>query len=942
MIGPLKFFSDSSRDSLLTGTNARFLEDRYRQYLDDPASVDEDWRHFFAGLDQQSAHLVKASRPAGRMAPRLTETAAAKQSSVLRVINAYRVRGHQQADIDPLGLLQPTPVPDLDPTFHGLNDSDMDQEFNTGSLAAPERMRLRDILELLRKVYCGTIGSEYMHITNTEEKRWLQARLEPMQGGARFDAEKRRDILERLTAAEGIEKYLHTKYVGQKRFSLEGSESLIPLIDELVQRGGANGVREIVLGMAHRGRLNVLVNILGKSPKDLFSEFEGKYNISELKGSGDVKYHQGFSSDIQTPGGPVHVALAFNPSHLEIVSPVVEGSVKARQLRRDDREGHSVLPVVVHGDAAFAGQGVVMETLSLSKTRGYGTGGTVHVIVNNQIGFTTSNPLDARSTLYCTEVAKMVQAPIFHVNGDDPEVVMIVTQLALDFRTQFRKDVVIDLICYRRHGHNEADEPRVTQPLMYQAIKKLPTTRELYTRRLVAEGVVTQDDANAMVTNYRDSLDAGKIVVRDFLQNVKNPYAVDWQPFLHGKWDDEVDTSVPVPRLRELAEQLQRLPDGFELHPRVKKIMDDRHKMADGELNLDWGMAETLAYASLVSKGHPIRISGQDSARGTFFHRHAALHDQKTGEVYLPLRNLFDEQSRFLVINSLLSEEAVLAFEYGYATAEPHTLVIWEAQFGDFANGAQVVIDQFISSGDAKWGRMCGLTLFLPHGYEGQGPEHSSARLERYMQLCADFNQQVCVPTTPAQFFHMIRRQAVRAFRRPLIVMTPKSLLRHKLSTSPLEDLGSGGFQVIIPEIDEHRNRDIERLVLCSGKVYFDLLEEKRKRELKNVVVIRVEQLYPFPRKQLREQMRRYKNAHEVFWCQEEPRNQGAWYQIQHHLRACVRPDQALLYAGRSASASPAAGYFSVHAEQQRKLVDSALSSLVEQDETIRKKSNVG
>ncbi len=937
MIGPLKFLSDLTRDTHLNASNAAFLEDLYAQYRENPRSIDEQWRRYFAALDQQPIAAPTAAPPA------LPEAAAAKQSAVLRLINAYRVRGHQQSDLDPLHLTDHEPVPDLDPAFHGLGDADMDVEFNTGSLAAPDRMRLRDILQLVRTVYCGTIGSEYMHITATEEKRWIQAHLEPLHGKPQFSAEVRREILEHLTAAEGIEKYLHTKYVGQKRFSLEGGESLIPLVDEIVQRAGSQGVKEIVLGMAHRGRLNALVNLLGKSPRDLFSEFEGKYDKDKIKGTGDVKYHQGFSSDIQTPGGPVHLALAFNPSHLEIVGPVVEGSVKARQVRRSDRHGESVLPVVVHGDAAFAGQGVVMEMLNLSKTRGYGTGGTIHVIVNNQIGFTISNPLDARSTLYCSEVAKMVQAPIFHVNGDDPEAVVFITQVAMDYRNQFHKDVVIDLVCYRRHGHNEADEPTVTQPLMYLAIRALPTTRQLYAERLIKDGVIDAQDAEKMVDDYRDSLDAGHIVVRDFLQNVRHEFAVDWSPYTGGHWDDETDTGVPIDTLRAFADRLQQLPEGFELQPRVAKIMADRRKMAAGELALDWGMAETLAYASLLKDGYPLRLSGQDSARGTFFHRHAALHNQADGEVYVPLRNLFDGQPQFLVINSLLSEEAVLAFEYGFATAEPHTLVIWEAQFGDFANGAQVVIDQFISSGEAKWGRLCGLTMFLPHGYEGQGPEHSSARLERFLQLCADYNQQVCVPTTPAQFFHMLRRQMVRAYRRPLIVMTPKSLLRHKLSTSQLDELAQGRFQNTIGEIDEHREEDIERVVLCSGKVYFDLLEDRRKRELTNIAIVRIEQLYPFPREEVSAHLERYANAHEVFWCQEEPRNQGAWYQIQHHLRACVRQDQALIYAGRPAAPSPAAGYYSVHLEQQKQLVDDALSPLVEleEDVAIRKKQNV-
>ena len=938
MIGPVnKLLSTLQKDNYLHGGNVGFLEGLYAQYRDDPASVDDHWRELFARLERQTTGPAETSRlPAS-----LPEGAAAKQSAVLRLINAYRVRGHQHADTDPLGAQKKEPVPDLSPEFHGLTPPDLELEFNTGSLVGPDYMRLKDILELVESTYCGAIGAEYMYIEKTEEKRWIQSRLEPVRGRPQFQPEFRREILESLTTAEGIEKYLHTKYVGQKRFSLEGGESLIPLLDEIIQRGGKDGIKEIVLGMAHRGRLNVLINILGKSPRDLFSEFEGKHDNS-LKG-GDVKYHQGFSSDIETPGGPVHIAMAFNPSHLEIVSPVVEGSVKARQVRRGDRTGDKVLPVVIHGDAAFAGQGVVMETLNLSNTRGYGTGGTLHVIVNNQIGFTTSNPLEARSTHYCTEVAKMVQAPIFHVNGDDPDAVLFVTQIALDYRMQFHKDVVIDLVCYRRHGHNEADEPTVTQPMMYKRIKRLPTTRQIYAKRLAEEGVISEKEADLMVTAYRDSLDKGNIVVREFRKDVVGEHLVDWSPYKNSKWTDSSDTTLPIKKLKDLADRLQQLPQGFVLHPRVNKIMGDRQKMAAGELPLDWGMAETLAYASLLNDDVSVRLSGQDSGRGTFFHRHAVLFNQTTGEPYVPLRNLFDDKNKaqFLVINSLLSEEAVLGFEFGYATADPTTLVIWEAQFGDFANGAQVVIDQFISSAETKWGRLCGLTMFLPHGYEGQGPEHSSARLERFLQLCAQYNQQVCVPTTPAQFFHMLRRQMLRSYRKPLVVMTPKSLLRHKLATSSVEELASGKFQNTIPEIDPHDDPAIERIVLCSGKVYYDLLEQRRKRELTNVAIVRIEQLYPFPRKEVTATMQRYRNAHEVFWCQEEPRNQGAWYQIQHHLRACIRTDQALLYSGRSASPAPAEGYYSLHLEQQKKLVDHALSSFIEEDETTVRKQSV-
>jgi len=923
MIGPVKSISYPSTP--LNGNNAAYLEDLYHRYIEDPGALDEQWRLYFQSLDQGTSEATYL--PAGAPA-KMSEAGAAKQAAVLRLINAYRVRGHQVSESDPLNFYEREPVPDLAPEYHGLTEADMAQEFDTGSFAVADRMRLADIVTAVRKIYCGSAGIEYYYITNTKKRRWLQARIEPALGdwSSRFAAETRRELLEHLTAAEGIERYLHTKYVGQKRFSLEGGESLIPMLKEIIQRGGANGIKEFVLGMAHRGRLNVLVNILGKSPGDLFGEFEGKYNSDELIVSGDVKYHQGFSSDVDTPGGPVHLALAFNPSHLEIVSPVVEGSVKARQLRRDDREGKTVLPVIVHGDAAFPGQGVVMETLNLSKTRGYGTGGTVHIIVNNQIGFTTSNPLDTRSTLYCTEVAKMVQAPIFHVNGDEPDAILFFTQLALDYRMEFGMDVLLDINCYRRHGHNEADEPRVTQPLMYKTISALPTTRKLYADRLVAEGVLKPEEPDQIVARYRQLLDEGKVVAKNALDKVDNPYAVDWNPYIRSKWSMDIETGVAASTLNDLALRLLGIPDGFELHPRIVKIMEDRRKMAEGKSPLDWGMAENLAYATLINEGYPVRISGQDSGRGTFFHRHATLHDQNSREVYVPLRNLYDGQPRFLVINSVLSEEAVLAFEYGYATAEPSTLVIWEAQFGDFANGAQVVIDQFISSGETKWGRLCGLTMYLPHGYEGQGPEHSSARLERYLQLCADNNQQVCVPTTPAQFYHLIRRQAIRKFKRPLVVMTPKSLLRHKLSTSQLSDLESGQFQLIIPEMEPLESDTVKRVVLCSGKVYFDLLEERQRRNIQDTALLRVEQLYPFPRDELRSELARYPSADEVFWCQEEPRNQGAWYQIQHHILACTKDTQSIHYSGRAPSPSSAAGYHSIHAKQQKQLVDEALS----------------
>ncbi len=928
--------------SAYSGGNAAFIEAIYERYLQDPASIDPAWRDHFDALQSDTprpgadvphepvranfARLARERRAALPAAACLSPLAAEKQAAVLRLINAYRVRGHQHARLDPLELSPREDVPDLAPSFHHLGPADMETVFNTGSLYAPDRMKLADIIDLVQQVYCGTLGSEYMHITDTAQKRWIQKRLEGYRGRPEMTDEQRVWLLTLLTGAEGLEKYLHTRYVGQKRFSLEGGDALIPLLDELVQRAGTKGVAEVVIGMAHRGRLNVLTNILGKPPEVLFAEFEGRAKRRGIMSSGDVKYHGGFSCDVDTPGGIVHVALGFNPSHLEIVGPVIEGSVRARQHRRRDVKGERVLAVVLHGDAAFAGQGVVMETFNMSQARGYGTGGTVHVVINNQIGFTTSNPLDSRSTLYCTDVAKMVQAPIFHVNGDDPEAVIFATRIAFDFRNQFHKDVIIDLICYRRHGHNEADEPAVTQPVMYQKIRRHPTVRALYGQQLVAQGLVTPEQTQALVEDYRSSLEEGVVRARPVLCALEKPYHVDWHPFHGTRWDHPAHTGFDAEHFRALALRLTELPPGFELHPRVQKLVEDRRKMANGDQLADWGFAETMAYATLLDQGHPIRLSGQDAGRGTFFHRHAVLHDQRTGDSLVPLQHLRSDQPDFVVIDSLLSEEAVLAFEYGYATAEPHTLTVWEAQFGDFANNAQVVIDQFICSAGAKWGLYCGLVMLLPHGYEGQGPEHSSGRIERYLQLCAEHNMQVCVPSTPAQIFHLLRRQLRRPYRRPLVVFTPKSLLRHRLATSSLEELCRGGFQPVIDEIDAIEPEEVTEIVLCAGKVYFDLLEARRTRTIQNVAVVRVEQLYPFPRDQLALVLRHYPNAKTIAWCQEEPQNQGAWDQIKHRIRRQLGDGQRLYYVGRAAAAAPSTGYRELHVHEQETLVDEALT----------------
>jgi 2-oxoglutarate dehydrogenase E1 component len=929
------------RSSPFAGANAAYLEELYEAYLLDPASIDPSWRRHFEALPRVagSAHdvshdevrdrfrrLARApltrSATAAAAAP-VDSAAAQKQVHVLQYINAHRVRGHQGASLDPLGLADTTSLPELDIRFHGLTDNDLDTVFETGSLVGPKRATLREISDIVRRTYCGTVGAEYMHITDTQEKRWLQSSLESVRGVPPYPPEVRRRLLERLTAAEGLEHYLHAKYVGQKRFSLEGSESLIPMLDELLLRAGAAGVKEVVIGMAHRGRLNVLVNIMGKTPTELFKEFEGK---AQQAGTGDVKYHMGFSSDVETPGGPLHLALAFNPSHLEIVNPVVQGSVRARQDRRHDRYGAQVLPIVIHGDAAFAGQGVVTETFNLSQARGYTTRGTVHIVVNNQIGFTTSARQDARSTLYCTDAAKAIGAPIFHVNGDDPEAVLFVTEIALDYRMTFRKDVVIDLVCYRRHGHSEADEPTVTQPLMYQRIRALPTTRALYAQKLLDAGVIDRDTPVTLLKTCQQALDAGTCVMPRIVPKEKADYAyaTDWSAFTGGECGD-VDTRLDLESIRRFTDRMLHVPEGFELHPNVAKVFDNRRKMAAGALGMDWGYAETLAYAALLHEGFSVRLSGQDSGRGTFFHRHAVLHGVKDDATYVPLRTMFEGQPNFSAINSPLTEEAVLAFEYGYATADPKTLVIWEAQFGDFANNAQVVMDQFISAGEQKWNRLCGLAMFLPHGYEGQGPEHSSARLERYLQLCAQRNMFVAVPTTPAQFFHLIRRQMRWPCRKPLVVMTPKSLLRHRLSVSNLEDLTQHGFQMVIGENNGHDPAQVRTVVMCSGKVYYDVLEKQREQNRHDVAILRIEQLYPFPIKELADEFERYPNARRFVWCQEEPKNQGAWYPSQHHIWPLLPPGVLLEYAGRPMMASPAVGDYALHVRQLNELVAQAL-----------------
>ncbi|MCL2344512.1 MAG: 2-oxoglutarate dehydrogenase E1 component [Desulfobulbus sp.] len=934
--------------TLYFGGNAPFVEELYEQYLNDPTAVSPEWREYFDRLAQMPgfvardvahapviAAFAELAKDGGfrPTAPASASTEHKKQSAVGQLVTAYRSLGTRWADLDPLKRLPRPKIDQLEPSFYGFTDADMGQTFSVGSLKGlPAEAKLGDILETLRQTYCGTIGVEYMYITDYKEKRWLQERIESIRARPSFNVEQKKRILERLTAAETLERYLHTKYVGQKRFSLEGGESLIVAMDEAIRSGGAQGVDEVVVGMAHRGRLNVLVNTLGKAPSMLFAEFEGKKK-TDLS-AGDVKYHMGFSSDVNTPGGACHLTLAFNPSHLEIVNPVVEGSVYARQIRRGEGSKRKVMPVLIHGDAAVAGQGVNQEMLNFAQTRGYGVGGTLHIVVNNQIGFTTSDPRDYRSGHYCTDIFKMVDAPIFHVNGDDPEAVALVTQLAVDYRQTFLKDVVIDIICFRKLGHNEQDEPMVTQPLMYKIIAKHPGTRKLYGDKLVAEGTLAADGPERMIEEYREHLDQGELLYNPVLAGYKHPMTIDWTPFLARNYIETCDTTVPMAELQRLAKRLTDIPAGFTLHSRVRKIVEDRAAMGEGKLPVDWGMAENLAYASLLVSGYGIRISGEDVGRGTFFHRHAAFHDQNRASwdegTWMPLKHLQDKQAGFHCYDSVLSEEAVLAFDYGYATANPYELVIWEGQFGDFANGAQVVIDQFIASGEAKWGRACGLVMLLPHGYEGQGPEHSSARLERFMQACAEMNMEVCVPTTAAQVFHMLRRQAVRMQRKPLIVMSPKSLLRHKDAASPLEELANGEFQRVIGEVDRIDPKQVKRVVLCSGKVYYDLLAARREKKITDIAIVRLEQLYPFPKDSLFAELAKYPKAAEIVWTQEEPRNQGAWYWFasRHHLDSGLGSKQKLLLVSRPASSSPAVGYLAKHNEQQKAVIESALGKI--------------
>jgi 2-oxoglutarate dehydrogenase E1 component len=929
------------QDSYLASGNEEYLEEMYESYLADPQSVTPEWNKYFSEMSKRlprsapdiaHAAIREQFLQLARHSARVTAVSGVetyhdqKQESIVELIGAYRRLGHLRANIDPLNMYQGLYSPTLELGYYGFTDQDLNKTYNTGSFSGLNKSSatLSELSQGLRRVYCGTIGFEYMHINRTDEVEWIRERIEQGWANFKISKEEKLRILDRLVVADGLEKYLGFKYVGQKRFSLEGGDSLVPMLDAMVNRSAQQNVRETVIGMAHRGRLNVLVNVVGKEPQAIFSGFEGK-GILETH-SGDVKYHLGCSSNVNTPYGLMHIALAFNPSHLEIVSPVVQGSVRARQRRRRDSEQKQVLPIQIHGDAAFAGQGVVMETFNMSQLRWFAVGGSIHIVINNQVGFTTSNPKDARSTTYCTDVAKMVEAPIIHVNGNDPEAVYFAALFATDYRNTFKKDVVIDLVCYRRHGHNEADEPSATQPLMYKIIKAMPVPYLMYAEKLIKEGVIQAGDEKKMADQYRDALDTGKKVVDTNNGHSSYEFSVNWDPFNGKNWTEKAVTAVPLKKIQELAKAMENIPESFALQLQVKKMLETQRKMTEGETPINWGYAENMAYATLLDQGFPIRLCGQDAGRGTFAHRHAVLHDQNTAEIYIPLSHLSSNQAQINIVDSVLSEEAVLAFEYGYSTAEPNFLVLWEAQFGDFANGAQVVIDQFISSGEQKWQRLCGLVMLLPHGYEGQGPEHSSARLERYLQLCAQDNMQVCVPSTPAQIFHLLRRQMIRTCRKPLIVMTPKSLLRNPLAVSAMSELTDGEFQLVIPDVEKLDVKKVDRLVITSGKIYYELLQHRKDAKLNNVAIVRLEQLYPFPEEMMRKVISTYAKVKDVVWCQEEPQNQGAWSTLSTLISGVLGSEQKLRYVGRKSSASPAVGYHAVHEKEQEEIVVKALT----------------
>jgi len=971
--------------SFMQGHNAEYLEQLYAQYANDPTAVDAAWAEFFQSLgDAELDVKAEATGPswarpdwppqpgddltnaltgdwpeiapqeAKAAAKKITDKAAEKGVSVsdeavkravldslraLMLIRAYRIRGHLVADLDPLGMRAHTPHPELDPASYGFVEADMDRPIFIDLVLGLQVASMRQILEIVKRTYCGTFALQYMHISHPEEAGWLKERIEGFDKEIKFTREGRKAILNKLVEAEGFEKFLHVKYMGTKRFGLDGGEALIPAMEQIIKRGGALGVREIVVGMPHRGRLSVLANVMAKPYRAIFNEFQGgSFKPEDVDGSGDVKYHLGASSDRSFDGNSVHLSLTANPSHLEAVNPVVLGKARAKQDQVNDRERTSVLPVLLHGDAAFAGQGVVAEGFGLSGLRGHRTGGTMHIIVNNQIGFTTA-PHFSRSSPYPTDIALMVEAPIFHVNGDDPEAVVHAAKVATEFRQKFHKDVVLDIFCYRRFGHNEGDEPMFTNPIMYKKIKKQKTTLQLYTERLVRDGLIPEGEIEDMKAAFQAHLNEEFEAGKDF-----KPNKADW---LDGRWShldrekgeyERGKTSISPETFAQVSTALTRAPEGFNLHKTVGRLLETKKAMVDSGSGFDWATAEALAFGSLLTEGYPVRLAGQDSTRGTFSQRHSGLVDQETEERYYPLNNIREGQAQYEVIDSMLSEYAVLGFEYGYSLAEPNALVLWEAQFGDFANGAQIMFDQFISSGERKWLRMSGLVMLLPHGFEGQGPEHSSARLERFLQMCAEDNWIVANCTTPANYFHILRRQIHRDFRKPLVLMTPKSLLRHKMAVSDTGDFTTGSsFHRVLWDDAQKGHSDTElvaddkirRVVMCSGKVYYDLLEERDARGITDVYLLRLEQFYPFPALALVKELERFKGA-QMVWCQEEPKNQGSWNFVEPNIEWVLTRIGAKharpAYAGRNASASPATGLASMHKAQQAALVNDALT----------------
>ena len=927
------------KDSHTSAGHSSYLEGLYESYLENPASVSLEWKDFFDQLpdnngsnkDISHKNIINAYKNHRRVLSNSSSENETneKQVKVVQLIQAYRNRGHQAAKLDPLGMMERELVPDLTLEYHGLSKDDLKIIFKTDTLEiGKDKASLQEIIDALQSIYCGELGIEYNYIVNTEERKWFQGVLEPNLGQCEFEDNEKKHIFNRLNSAEGLAKFLAAKYPGMKRFGIDGCESLIPLVDALIQNCGMLGAKQICFGMAHRGRLNLLVNVLGKTPAELFSAFEEDLELTGAN-TGDVKYHLGFSSNLLTPNGEVHVSLFNNPSHLEIVDPVVLGSVRARQDRLYDENREQVIPILIHGDASFSGQGVVMESLQMSQTRGYGVGGTLHVIVNNQIGFTTSYKYDARSTEYSTDVAKMIEAPIIHVNGDNPEMVVHAAKIACEYRHKFGKDIILDLFCYRRRGHNEADDPSATQPLMYEKIAKHPSVLKIYEEKLISEDIITQLDSKNFQKAYRDSLEGGDSVVENLALKPNDDLWFDWSAYLNQTWWQETDTTFNKNKFIELSELITSAPDGFKLGRQVNKVFEDRKLMAASKIPINWGFAESMAYATLLSEGYPIRLTGQDVRRGTFSHRHAAIYNAKDGLGHIPLVNVARESStRMDIYDSFLSEEAVLAFEYGYSATWPSGLVMWEAQFGDFVNGAQVVIDQFIVSAEHKWERLSGLIMLLPHGFEGQGPEHSSARLERFLQLCADGNIEVCVPSTPAQIFHLLRRQAIRKMRRPLVVISPKSLLRNPVVTSTIEDLTEGKFKCVIDD-ELNSKKDVTRVVMCSGKIYYDLLQKRNEDKIKDTALVRIEQLYSFPYDDLESILSSYPNLNKFIWCQEEPANQGAWFSHRHRLqRVLDRLEQKheINLVSRPAAAAPAVGLMKLHLKQQEEIVLKALN----------------